>query len=95
MARELIDELTAIDAKVRAADKQLREFVTATGSSLTDLNGIGPSGAARLLGDVGDIDRFPTAAHFASWNGTAPIEASSGDQRRHRLSRAGNRRINA
>ncbi|MFC5001287.1 IS110 family transposase [Dactylosporangium cerinum] len=94
LARELIDELTAIDAKIRTADKQLREFVTVAGSRLTDLNGIGPSGAARLIGDVGDIERFPTAAHFASWNDTAPIEASSGDQRRHRLSRAGNRRIN-
>jgi transposase len=94
LARELIDELTTIDAKIRAADKQLRELVAATGSNLDGLNGIGASGAARLLGDVGDIDRFRTAAHFASWNGTAPIEASSGDQRRHRLSRAGNRRIN-
>ena len=59
-----------------------------------DLTGIGPSGAARLLGDIGDIARFPSRAHFASWNGTAPIDASSGDQNRHRLSRAGNRRIN-
>jgi transposase len=94
LARELIEELTVIDAKIRAADKQLRQLVAATGSSLCDLNGIGPSGAARLLGDIGDIHRFRTAGHFASWNGTAPIEASSGDQRRHRLSRAGNRRIN-
>nr|WP_239170492.1 transposase [Actinoplanes xinjiangensis] len=38
--------------------------------------------------------RFASRAHFASWNGTAPIDASSGDQNRHRLSRAGNRRIN-
>ena len=52
------------------------------------------SGAARLLGDVGDIRRFTSRAHFASWNGTAPIDASSGDNNRHRLSRAGNRRIN-
>jgi len=94
LARELIDELTAIDAKSRAADKQLRQLVAAAGSTLTDLNGIGPSGAARLIGDIADISRFRTAAHFASWNGTAPIEASSGDQRRHRLSRLGNRRIN-
>jgi transposase len=94
LARELIDELTTIDAKIRAADKQLRELVATTGSSLGKLHGIGPSGEARLLGDIGDIDRFPTAGHFASWNGTAPIEASSGDQQRHRLSRAGNRRIN-
>jgi transposase len=94
LARELIDELTVIDAKIRAADKQLRQLVADAGSSVTDLNGIGPSGAARLIGDIGDIGRFRTAAHFASWNGTAPIEASSGDQRRHRLSRLGNRRIN-
>ena len=49
---------------------------------------------ARLLGDIGDVSRFPTRGHFASWNGTAPIDASSGEQNRHRLSRAGNRRIN-
>ena len=53
-----------------------------------------PSGAARLLVEVGDITRFPNKAHFASWNGTAPIDASSGDQVRHRLSRGGNRQIN-
>ena len=94
LAHELIEELTTIDVKIRAADKQLRQLTTAHGSTLTDLHGIGPSGAARLIGDIGDIRRFRTAAHFASWNGTAPLEASSGDQRRHRLSRAGNRRIN-
>jgi transposase len=94
LARELIEELTVIDAKIRSADKHLRQLVAATGSSLGELNGIGPSGAARLLGDIGDIHRFRTAGHFASWNGTAPIEACSGDQKRHRLSRAGNRRIN-
>ena len=47
-----------------------------------------------LLVEVGDMTRFPGKAHFASWNGTAPIDASSGDQVRHRLSRAGNRQIN-
>jgi Transposase IS116/IS110/IS902 family len=34
-----------------------------------------------------------SAAHLASWNGTAPIDASSGDQVRHRLSRGGNRQV--
>jgi transposase len=57
-------------------------------------SGIGPSGAARLLVEATDITRFPSKAHFASWNGTAPIDASSGDQVRHRLSRAGNRQVN-
>ena len=68
--------------------------MAATGSSLLDLHGIGPSGAARLLVEVGDITRFPDRGHFASWNGTAPIDASSGDHVRHRLSRTGNRQIN-
>ena len=70
------------------------DLVEATGSALLELHGIGPSGAARLLGDIGDVARFPTRGHFASWNGTAPIDGSFGEQMRHRLSRAGNRRIN-
>lgn len=94
LASELITDLTQVDKKIKAANKELTELVEATGSGLQDLNGIGPSGAARLIGDVGDISRFSTRGHFASWNGTAPLDASSGDQRRHRLSRAGNRRIN-
>ena len=68
--------------------------MAATGTSLLDLHGIGPSGAARLLVEVGDITRFPDRNHFASWTGTAPIDASSGDHVRHRLSRGGNRQIN-
>ena len=59
-----------------------------------DLHGIGPAGAARILADVGDVARFPDRNHFASWTGTAPLDASSGAQIRHRLSRAGNRRLN-
>jgi transposase len=104
LASEMISELSVIDRKIKTASFQLTALVEATGSSLLDLNGIGPSGAARLLGDIGDIARllgdigdiarFPDRGHFASWNGTAPIDASSGEQHRHRLSRAGNRRIN-
>jgi len=94
VAAELVGDLERIYQRKKAADKELRELLKATGSTLTQLNGIGPSGAARLLVEVGDISRFPTKAHFASWNGTAPIDASSGQQGRHRLSRAGNRQIN-
>jgi transposase len=94
LAAEMVTELTRIDKRIKTADTELKELVTATGSSLLQLHGIGPSGAARLLGDVGDIARFADKGRFASWNGTAPLDASSGDQARHRLSRAGNRRIN-
>jgi transposase len=94
LAAELIGELASIDKKIKTADRELLELIATTGSTLLDLHGIGPSGAARLLGDVGDINRFADRGRFASWNGTAPIDTSSGDQKRHRLSRAGNRRIN-
>ena len=94
VAAELIGDLERIHARKKAADKELRELVAATGTSLLDLHGIGPSGAARLLVEVGDVTRVPDRNHFASWNGTAPIDASSGDHVRHRLSRAGNRQIN-
>jgi transposase len=94
LAVELISELGAIDRKIKAVKKELTVLVIARGSTLLDLHGIGPSGAARLLADVGDIHRFADRGKFASWNGTAPLDASSGQQNRHRLSRAGNRRIN-
>lgn len=59
--------------RTKHADKELKELVGSTGTTLMDLHGIGPSGAARLLVEVGDITRFPNRAHLASWNGSAPI----------------------
>jgi transposase len=94
VAAELIGDLERLYQRKKAANKELNELLAVTGSTLTSLHGIGPSGAARLLAETGDVNRFPGKAHFASWNGTAPIDASSGDQVRHRLSRAGNRQIN-
>ena len=94
VALELVTDLERIYARKKAADKELKALVTAAGTSLLSLHGIGPSGAARLLVEVGDLARFPDRNHFASWTGTAPIDASSGDNTRHRLSRRGNRQIN-
>jgi len=94
VAAELVTDLEKIYQRSKALDKEIRQLVADTGSTLMDLHGIGPSGAARLLIEVGDIDRFPDRNHFASWNGTAPLDASSGAQTRHRLSRAGNRQVN-
>ena len=94
LAAELVGDLEQIYSRRKAADKELREVLARTGTGLVDLHGIGPSGAARLLVEVADITRFPDRNHFASWTGTAPIDASSGDHVRHRLSRGGNRQIN-
>jgi transposase len=94
MAAEELADIDRLDAKLKVMKAELKAAVLASGSRLMDLHGIGPAGAARILADVGDVARFPDRGHFASWNGTAPIDASSGQHIRHRLSRAGNRRIN-
>lgn len=59
------------------------------------LHGAGTVVAAILLGHIGDIRRFPTAGHFATYCGVAPLEAPSGDVIRHRLSRLGDRQLNS
>jgi transposase len=89
-----LTELTRIEAQLKTLQAELAAAVRARGSHLMDRPGIGPAGAARILADVGDVARFGDRNHFASWTGTTPIDASSGDQVRHRLSRAGNRRLN-
>ncbi len=94
MAAEEIADLVALDAKLKKIKAELKATVLERGSTLMDIYGIGPAGAARVLADVGDIARFADRNRFASWTGTAPLDASSGEQTRHRLSRAGNRRMN-
>jgi transposase len=94
MAVEELADLARCDVKLKAMKGELKAAVEALGSHLMDIHGIGPAGAARILADVGDVVRFPDRNHFASWTGTAPIDASSGEHTHHRLSRAGNRRLN-
>lgn len=71
VAAELISDLERIYRRTKEADNELKELVAATGTTLMDLHGIVPSGAARLLVEVGDVTRFPNRAHFASWNRSA------------------------
>jgi len=94
LAHEHVADIQALDVKIKAVGRQIGELVTASGTHLTDLYGIGPVIAGRILAEVENINRFPSRHHFASYNGTAPIDASSGEQVRHRLSRSGNRRLN-
>lgn len=94
LAEQHLEDIKALDVKMKLVRGQIEGLVTDTGSHLADLYGIGPVIAGRILAEVESIDRFPSKDHFASYNGTAPIDASSGDQVRHRLSRAGNRRLN-
>jgi transposase len=94
IARELVDDIARLDTALKASKKRIGAAVIASGTTLTDIVGIGPICAAIIIGFTGDVTRFPTKGHFATYNATAPIEASSGDRPRHRLNPRGNRKLN-
>lgn len=95
LAKELLVDLRRVDRQRADVNTRITEAVAVHGTSLTGIVGIGPVLAAVIIGHTGDITRFPSRGHFASYTGTAPIEASSADRNVHRLSRRGNRRLNA
>jgi len=94
VARDLVDDIARYDHQLAASRRRLSTAVAASGTTLGDIAGVGPITAAMIIGQTGDVTRFPTSAHFASYNATAPIEASSGSRHRHRLNPRGNRQLN-
>jgi transposase len=94
LAYDLLSEIVMLDDRAKRARTRMVDEVIASGSSLTTIFGVGPIIAATLIGYTGDIARFPTAGHYAAYNGTAPIEFSSSGRTVHRLSRRGNRTLN-
>jgi transposase len=95
LASEVLRDVRTLDRKIADLNRRIEAEVEASGTTLTEIFGIGPILlAATIVGTVGNVLRFPTKAHFASYSGTAPVEASSGDVLRHRLSLAGNRKLN-
>jgi transposase len=94
LASEVLRDVRTLDRKIADLGGRIEAEVEASGTTLTEIFGVGPILAARIIGTVGDVERFPTKAHFASYSGTAPLETSSGDVVRHRLSLAGNRHLN-
>jgi transposase len=94
LAQELVADMRGLDQRIAAVEARIKAAVTQANTSLVQLFGVGPVLAARFLGEVGDVRRFPTKHHFAAHTGTAPLEASSGQVVRHRLSRAGDRKLN-
>ena len=93
-ARAHLGDMRRLDRDVKANKTLIRHAVAAADATVTDVYGVGPIVAAFLIGYTGDVTRFATADHYAAYNGTAPIEVSSGGKKRHRLSLRGNRRLN-
>jgi len=94
LAAEHLADIRRLDIDIAAIKIRIANAVTASTTTLTELHGVGPLIAAIILGHVHDISRFRTRAQFASYNGTAPIEASSANKQRHRLNPRGNRCLN-
>ena len=93
-ALDLLADVRRLDRDLMAVRARITDAVEASKTSLSDIFGVGPVVAALILGHSGDVRRFATRNHYASYNGTAPLEASSGPKKRHRLNPRGNRQLN-
>ena len=94
IAVEFLDEVRRTDLALSELHERIDHAVKAADTSVTDVFGVGPIVACYLIGYSGDVRRFPSAGHYARYNATAPIEASSGPRVRHRLNLNGNRQLN-
>jgi transposase len=94
LAWEFLADLVRLDEQRHDTKKRIAAAVAASKTATTEIFGVGPIVAAIVIGYVGDVTRFETRDRFAAYNGTAPIEVSSGARKIHRLSRRGNRRLN-
>jgi transposase len=75
LASEVLRDVRTLDRKISDLGGRIEAEVQASGTTLTNIFGIGPILAARIIGTVGDVRGLPTKAHFASYAGTAPVEA--------------------
>ena len=94
LALELLDDVRRLDIQLKESHRRIRVAIKASGTSLTELYGVGPIIAATLIGYSGDVTRFASRDTYASYNGTAPIEFSSGGRIVHRVSTRGSRKLN-
>ncbi|MFV1972017.1 MAG: IS110 family transposase [Acidimicrobiia bacterium] len=100
--RQVLVHVIRIDAtnwlsrhqQIRELETRIENVLPQAGKHLIEMKGIGLVGAATIIANTGDINRFPTEGHYGSFCGTAPLDVSSGRQDRHRLNRFGNRTIN-
>ena len=93
-ARDLVGDVRRLDALLKASKRTIVEAPSVVPTGLGDLSGVGPVATCIILAHTGDIGRFGNEDNYASYNATAPIEASSGPRKRHRLNPRGNRQLN-
>jgi transposase len=95
LARELVARCRSLNRTIAELDQELEQRAAEIAPSLLELPGCAAVTAAKLLAEIGPVDRFKSDAQLARHAGVAPLEASSGRIQRHRLDRGGNRQLNA
>jgi transposase len=95
LARELVSIIRQLNKAIAELDGELAERTAQMAPALLELPGCATLTAAKLLAEIGPIERFKSDAQLARHAGVAPLEASSGRTQRHRLDRGGNRQMNA
>jgi transposase len=95
IATDLIERIRSLTIDINALDVELDERTTSIAPHLRQVHGVAAVSAAKFIGEVAGADRFRSRHAFARHNGTAPTPVWSGNTERHRLSRAGNRQLNA
>jgi len=95
LARELVADIRAATERINRLEREIAGLTERLAPSLLELVGCGPLTAAKLVGETAGVRRFRHRAAFARHNGTAPLPVWSGNHVRHRLSRGGNRQLNA
>lgn len=95
IARELVTTIRQLNRTIAELDQELEQRTAELAPALLELPGCAAVTAAKLLAEIGPIDRFKSDAQLARHGGVAPLEASSGRTQRHRLDRGGNRQLNA
>jgi transposase len=95
LARTLVGRCRDLTLEINALQVEITALVTPLAPALLAICGCGPLTAAKIVAETAGVDRFRSAAAYARHNGTAPLPVWSADQPRHRLSRSGNRQLNA
>jgi transposase len=95
IARDLVSRCRTLTRSILELERELEQRTAQTAPALLELPGCGVMIAAKLLAEIGPVERFQSDAQLARHSGVAPLEASSGRIQRHRLDRGGNRQLNA
>jgi transposase len=93
--RRLAQRLRLVVEQAAVLEQEIATLAAPHYEPLTQLIGVQLLTAGALAGILGPGQRFTSEAQLAAYAGVAPLEASSAGIVRHRLSRGGNRRLNA